>query len=167
MGLDITAYSRLGELVQTDFSPEPVDFDSCEFICPNRSFLAQADGIVEGWYRIDESDSHSFRAGSYGSYSQFRGEVIRSLHGISDSEYWNDKSFDGTPLRDWLHFSDCEGVIGPKTSRKLFDECMSVNDKVVAQLRANGDDAWYLVEKWNEWVKAFSLAADGGCVVFG
>lgn len=157
MGLDITAYEKLGDYVGNE---EPEDWKNHSHLWPG-DFPAQADGLQEGWYHIPEgSDSLGFRAGSYSGYNQFRSVVVYAMSGLCDRDYWSSGDHDNAPLRSWLHFSDCEGVLGPKTCAKLYREACEVADRVRPMLDERDQ---YI---WDKFVAAFKLAADTGCVRF-
>ena len=59
-----------------------------------------------------------------------------------------------------INFSDCEGVIGPKTSAKLAKDFAEFQ----AQADAHPDD-WFR-DLYTTWRRAFELASDDGAVGF-
>jgi len=178
MGLDISYYSRINfekNVWKADLSKEY--FEGEVYLYPNDSLLDQSEGIPGGEY-ICEGIQDSFRAGSYSGYSGWR-RTLANMIGWDIEELWrkvetlvqrnenlNDVlSENGNvkidiPFVELLHFSDCEGFIGPKTSAKLYADFLEWNEK------AKTVDQGYFYEKYQEWTKAFEVASDGGCVVF-
>ncbi len=68
-------------------------------------------------------------------------------------------------FRELIHFSDCEGFIGPKTSAKLAADFAAWRDSAAAMAAQIDQGRWHL-EKYNEWARAFETAAKGGVVKF-
>jgi hypothetical protein len=164
MGLDITAYEVLGELIQTNHEPEPDDWRHAAFLYPypNNVFPGRDDGITEGWYRVGgETECVSF---SYSGYYMFRGRIIEALHGVGIREYWDDEAkYGSTPLRDILNFADNEGILGPRTSAKLHLEAQGVAQKVRDHFfRTASRD----VDRLEAFFRCFKLAAGTGVVRF-
>lgn len=63
------------------------------------------------------------------------------------------------PFSELINFSDCEGVIGPKTAAKLARDFAAFE----AQAEAWGDDFY---DQYLNWEEVFLMAADGGAVAF-
>jgi hypothetical protein len=173
MGLDISYYSRI------DFYSRKSSDDSNGdvYLYPNDSLLDQSEGIKSGEY-ICEGIQDSFRAGSYSGYSGWRRNLAKMI-GWEIEDLWrnvetlvqrnenlndvlneNDRFSVDIPFVELLHFSDCEGFIGPKTSAKLHEDFLEWDEK------AKAVDQGYFYERYQEWTKAFEVASDGGCVVF-
>jgi hypothetical protein len=64
------------------------------------------------------------------------------------------------PFSELIHFSDCEGVIGTAVSKKLAADFAAFDEKA----KAAGNERYYA--KYQEWRKAFEMAANGGAVDF-
>lgn len=173
MGLDISAYSDL-ELLDAVYNQEhepidpvtrlPIPGKVCELFA-NPSFPARFDELVEGVYRY--KDYLGFRAGSYGSYGQWR-ETLAQISGwpaLDEAESpfrCSESAWEASagPFWELINFSDCEGVIGPKTSAKLLDDFK----KFRTQAEQHGDE-WFL-RLYDAWQSAFALAALNGAVDF-
>jgi hypothetical protein len=153
MGLDINAYRQVRK------SPTG---DACADVNPD--FPEQADGITSGNY--DYKERHSFRAGSYGHYSEWRNELA-VLAGWESAERCRQFAAgvygvtppDGSPFLPLISFSDCEGVIGPLTSARLLADFNKFKEVAAQRPR------WFF-DLYMEFSKAFEIAADGGFVEF-
>lgn len=160
MGLDISAYSKL-KFVKCE------DGDDCwpkhERLYPNPDFPAQADGLKEGCYERDADGGEiDFRAGSYSGYSAWR-DSLAHFAGFPGVRSWTEETLKenaGKPFIELLYFSDCEGTIGPKTSAKL------AADFAAHEKRAEKEMDTYEFDKYQDWKRAFEIAADGGAVCF-
>lgn len=174
MGLDITAYRGLrkakdGEGIDPKY-PEEADYDhDWHRMYVNPDFPTQADDIEDrAIYHPEES--FGFRAGSYSGYNLWRDQLAALVghpvfvggnygdHQRHSASVWNDPQ--PGAFVELIHFSDCEGVIGPTTSAKLARD--------FAEFQAQADqhpDEWFRA-KYADWRKAFEMAADGGAVDF-
>jgi hypothetical protein len=159
MGLDITAYSRL-QFLRRRAGDDNDDYDWSGHECSlwiEPAFVAQADGMQEGIYRFGEK--FDFRAGSYGGYNHWRDQLCVMTHGVPAQTLW-DKPANYPAFSELINFSDCEGLIGPKTSGKLLHDFEAHLDK------AERMDPPYFLASYLEWVDAFRLAANGGAIKF-
>ena len=174
MGLDISYASKVDFENRRDPDDESEDI---LYLYPNDSLLDQSEGIQSGEY-ICEGIQDYFRAGSYSGYSSWR-RTLANMIGWEIEDLWrnvetlvqrnenlndvlneNDRFSVDIPFVELLHFSDCEGFIGPKTSAKLHADFLEWNEK------AKAVDQGYFYERYQEWTKAFEVASDGGCVIF-
>jgi hypothetical protein len=64
-----------------------------------------------------------------------------------------------------VHFADNEGIIGPKTSKKLSGDFRHYATALLL-LSKNWNHGDWWGEKYREWIKAFEWASDGGFVEF-
>lgn len=159
MGLDITAYSKIHFLHELpDGEDHSLDHP---FLYPTDSPL-QEEGIKKGCYGYE--DKFQFRAGSYSGYSYYRTQLAKMVHGVPAEAVWeNPERY--TEFVEQIHFSDCDGIIGPKTSEKLakdYDEFRMKAEQFTKTL-PDGD---YWLSRYEDWSKAFHLASDGGVVEF-
>jgi hypothetical protein len=162
MGLDITAASRASRADITDeqYDADPELWKTHRNIYPEPAFLARADGLSEGIYRI-EGQRLDFRAGSYSGYNQWRDMLSRVMLDVPAETVWaNPSAYQEAPFYPLINFSDAEGVIGPKTSAVLAHDFARFADKA-----ATVPDDWWR-EKYALWRQAFELAADAGFVMF-
>lgn len=163
MGLDITAYRKLAVAtdVKLDRYGDPVEYD--KFWKPSASsitwaeehFPGRSNGVdPDAIYSI--GDSFRFRAGSYSGYGRWR-DQLATLAGITDEE--RGALADGKPFAELVCFADNEGVIGPVVGAKLlkdFQEHLSKAEEI----------GGHFLEAYQDWLKAFEYAADGGAVDF-
>ena len=170
MGLDISYYGRASKVDEDRLAkakaaakyPDEVGewaYDNgwtVPYINPD--FLERSDGI-ESDTVFEAETSEGFRAGSYGGYSDWR-ERLGALVGITDLNAWWEAGSEPGPFSELLHMSDCEGVIGPVTSAKLYADFVEWEDRA-----RTCDHQWWweLYEKWRE---AFRVASDRGFVEF-
>jgi hypothetical protein len=175
MGLDITAYRGLRRAQPGEgMNPKYGDADyenGWHEMYVNSDFPSQADDIVDrAIYHAD--DDFGFRAGSYSGYSVWRDQLAEMVGypAITDGldKYRREYPYSSGvhadpkpgPFVELINFSDCEGVIGPKTSAKLAADFKAFQEKADAH-----PDDWFR-EKYADWRKAFEMAADNGAVSF-
>lgn len=168
MGLDITAYSqikKLPDVYNKDGEPldpktlEPIETDYFKSYL-NSSFPGRADDVEDGEC-YTYADSFGFCAGSYSGYNGWR-EQLAEMAGypsIDNSHAEGSWKAAKGPFYELIYFSDCEGVLGTATCKKL-----------LADFEVRADDVAYedsyFAKKYKEWHKAIKLAANDGCVRF-
>lgn len=178
MGLDITAYSGLTKIEGVKYlegevynqNLEVVDDGDYDFVAyHNSDFPGRADDIEErGVYKA--ADGFGFGAGAYSSYNHWR-EKLAEIAGYPKTtieiygreELRHDAGAWATtegPFWELILFSDCEGVIGTAVSKKLAADFAAFD----ATAEAAGDPHFY--SRFQEFRKAFEMAADGGAVKF-
>lgn len=167
MGLDITAYSKT---VKTDITEDEYEenwekYDGeHERINVNPSFLERADGLENGIYQIN-GESYGFKSGSYIGHGMRRNHLAQ-IAGYPSSKSRHHMDFsqgaweaENGPFWEFINMSDCEGVIGPKTSAKLYEDF----EKFEAVILTQEED----FQLWcQHWKRAFELAKDSGFVDF-
>ena len=157
MGLDITA-GKNAKFVRA-YQNDDLSL-GYHHVYATKDFPDQADGLQEGWYSVE--DEHSFRAGSYGGYNQWREELSCRFLDASPELVWSDPvRFQDKPFFELINFSDAEGTIGPRTSAKLYEDFK-------AHIPSESDDPSdnYFLNKYKQWMRAFELAAQNGFVKF-
>lgn len=166
MGLDISAYSKIEKV---DVSDEVYESEWEKYhdghcnLYVNTDFVDRADGLENGIYKHDEH--HGFKSGSYGGHGSRRNHLAQ-IAGYSpmdaDHQYMFSKgAWEATegPFWELICMSDCEGVIGSKTSAKLYQDFVTFQPVIDTQ---DEDFQWWC----GEWKKAFELAKDNGAVDF-
>jgi hypothetical protein len=184
MGLDIHAASKAASHYLRGRSDDEAEdeklfeADDVMYVYANDDFPDQAEGYADGFYRI-HGESFGFRAGSYSGYNAWRRHLCLMALDREPEDVWADpEHFAGRPFVELINFSDCEGLIGPKTSAKLARDFAAfaeraeqyVNEHSRPDKSGKGDDEdevgpWFL-ESYREWRQAFELAADDGLVRF-
>lgn len=156
MGLDITAYRKLTveENPTLDQDGCPRDRHCVRFFV-NSDFPGREGSVRNGTiYRYQaELD---FRAGSYGSYGQWRSTLATLVGFEGDQDFWA-RAQPTDPFYPLINFSDCEGVIAGDDAVKLLADF-----KAHDALAKTQDEYFY--EKYQLWTRAFELAADDGAV---
>ena len=178
MGLDISAYSKLsqiecvfdagGEPIHPQ-THEPLDYDLLASVCTG--FPGREGQIKDGAIYRAES-SLGFRAGSYSGYNQWRNELAKlagfpakpvDRYSTGDIQQRHDQGAwdaDAGPFWELINFSDCEGVIGAEVAAKL------AKDFADHQEKADAHAGKYFQQSYNDWRKAFEMAANDGAVDF-
>lgn len=159
MGLDITAYRRLSvlDVADVEFEDEEEDYAlNAMKLYDNPDFPGRIGSLDAGAFYDEGEESFSFRAGSYSGHSAFR----RDLENLTQ---YSAEAVDSGPFYELLWFSDCEGTIGPEVSAKLYQDFVDFDERAAT---FNIPDHDWFYSKYNDWKRAFKLAADGGAVVF-
>lgn len=167
MGLDITAVSSVVECV-SDAWDEFEDDDSLGYddvlgLFQHPDFKAQADGIANGIYSV-EGVRFGFRAGSYGGYSRFRNLLSDCVHGVAVEEIWSEPGkWKTKAFFSILNFSDCDGFIGPQTSKELHEDFKKHRDAFHEYCQdASNAASDYTVEVYDNFMRAFAIASELG-----
>ena len=138
MGLDITAIKKATKVTDSEVvkainddedGPRNAAYERglrIPYKNPADVFASRFDDLEEVPYEVEEA--FGFRAGSYSGYGAWRRELAE-LVGVLDLEYFwarldqmvelNEPEPVDMPFWQLLHFSDCEGTIGPDTCKKL------------------------------------------------
>lgn len=156
MGLDISFYRqiKLEAGIETDEYGDPADCYNLFKAYVNADFPDHADSIQDGGiYSYAETDG--FSAGPYSSYNRWR-EWLAGLVNTTPEDCWQGAVSPDALVFDLINFSDCEGIIGSKTSAKLAQD--------IAMITPIGDD--HQIKLFHKFKQAFETAADSGCVVF-
>jgi len=161
MGLDITAYKKLSKIEKPELDRDgyPVRWDTEVQL---RTDYTEKDfpGRTEGLEHVavySYAEEHRFRAGSYSGYNSWRNELAKLAGYTSADDCWNNHT--SGPFYELINFSDCEGVIGPVVSAKLAKDFADYREK------AEIIGGWFF-DAYQDWEKAFTMAADNGAVSF-
>lgn len=181
MGLDIIAYEKVERVGPVDPELEPEE--GTVHLEPNDAFLSVAEGLTAGVYRVGER-SHEFRAGSYSYYNAWREDLARLIGTTSTALVAGGsptsfaelaRRFFGlgkpakalpTAFRELILFSDCEGTIGPATSRKLAADFAEWESHAMAFADALGERADGFRSVYLDFKTAFEVASNDGAVQF-
>lgn len=156
MGLDITAFKNAVQVPNED--------EDGRSVYPADKTLDRLDGMPRGSYKGE--DEIGFRAGSYSGYNNWRTSLCRAALGVNPDVVWsNATEWQGKPFFELINFSDCEGAIGPVTSKKLAQDFTAEREKVKAGLNGMPDADWFW-SRYDLWEKAFTLASESGFVIF-
>jgi hypothetical protein len=186
MGLDITAYSNLKFLR----GKEGDHYDGYIHVYQDSSFPDHCE-LEEGYYdETSKTRTHTFRAGSYSGYNEFRNILAQCTLGVTTDVVWEDDSYETRPFYKIINFSDCHGSIGPKYSADLYREFVDNRDRFIRNLKQEIDftketenplalepefildlnldqgDIEYYIGVYDNLTRAFELAKDDGLVEF-
>ena len=160
MGLDISYYEKF-------FPADDATIEAREngevqlWYVPSAEFDT-LDGIAHEYVRGYGNIGH-FRAGSYSGYNAWRQWLTSIVHGVEPRDVWsNPDNYKGKPFYELIHFSDCEGCIGPKTSAKLAQDFADYQSTIDAM----PDDGTWFKSAYREWRHAFETASGSGFVEF-
>ena len=157
MGLNVTVYTRL-EFVCLPGPDYELQDDHIQ-IRENPDFPGRAAGLyLNGIYDTGGGAAHGFHAGSYGGYNRWRDVLDQAREDLPSYAF-----------EELIEFADNEGTIGPSISLKLRDDFVRYAEQVkakVTEIVKYEDDRAYWLKLYEHWTKAFTLAADGGCVIF-
>lgn len=169
MGLDIVVYERI-QLVpwQHEYGDECHEMDHVR-IWKDQGFPRSARGLELGRCYLSLGDSYSFRAGSYSGYNTWREQLCRSALNVDPQEVWsNEEQYQDKPFFELIHFSDCEGSIGPAACADLHQDFLTWGEAIRQDFeKLDAESGWgYYVGGLDEWAKAFATTAGTGLVYF-
>lgn len=166
MGLDITAYSWLTSVGRhtTDYCENDDHVNAYAYDEFPQSFrgipvlgTTEHSGVTfleGGCYALTaETKTHGFWAGSYGGYSRWRADL---------QEQFNPERKPDGPFYELIWFADNEGCIGPEAALDLLDDFRHH----ATAYNPSASVSSFAREKYEDWMRAFELAADGGLVAF-
>ena len=176
MGLDISVFKDVkfiegGELIDTQDEYSVVDINGVKYeeeqfyhIYLNTHFPIQSEGFSE-FILLDENDKwrdYGFRAGSYGGYNQWRRNLAKIAGYQEDGMECDEAAWqcEFGPFIELIHFSDCEGAINSKISKKL------LADFELYEEQAKKEDEWFY-KIYQNFKEAFEIAGNkNGVVIF-
>jgi len=155
MGLDILAVSRIVKKEDGDILIGENE-SRCEY--------------KAGEYSPGQgSTSNSFRAGSYSGYNAWRAKLCKLMHGIQPEEMWADPNrWSGAAFQEVIDFSDCEGVIGARVSKKLYTDFKKHRSQLYQKAIElfSQDDVAHFFAVYDDFTTAFKISADRGLLIF-
>lgn len=172
MGLDIRAFNGLKRCDTNE--EEYYKIHNCVNLLPNDILFNQSSGL-SGYY-THNGEYFIFRAGSYSSYSRWRSILCimmgyPTLDGLFESASRDfainnilDDKVKAEPFIELICFSDCEGIIGPEVSHKLYLDFISYKEKAMQYTMSNKAYDWFSL--YEDFTKAFKIASNNGCVEF-
>jgi hypothetical protein len=174
MGLDIYSIERI-EFVQ----PLPavgsadwplVDWDKADdegwiAVYNHQCYPEHLAPFMPGFY-VESGASVSFNAGSYSGYNAWRELLCKAVNNCKPHDIWEDRMPGVVRLREFIHFTDCEGVIGPLYATKLAAEMTDLRCRLAANPPMHFDHQGYFMELYDSWLGAFRIAASDGVVLF-
>lgn len=116
------------------------------------------DGNEPGWYRGEYvRDGLSL---SYGGYSALREQISDLAIGVPPETIWNASDiYAGRPFVPLIHYSDCEGAIGPETCQRLAADFAEHEAKAEVAL----DEGW--LGAYRKLAANFTAAGSHGWVL--
>lgn len=183
MGLDITAYSNLSYVGHHEQASEDecsYDEETWERVhveafaynsfphalmgVPNvQSKRAGGEPFLSGgcFAVTSATESHSFRAGSYSGYGQWRSDLAALFNPYREQGSPSPER----PFYELIWFADNEGTIFTQAATSLLEDFRKHEDAYRhAHVGMKYGD--YLVRKYLDWMRACELAAQNGCIDF-
>lgn len=166
MGVSITVYSDLEFIVgNEDLSEEAIDTlrlcDKLVYLYPNPHFMDHTDGLKEGFYYY--ADTADIMHRSYSGYGLWRETLCKIIHEVQPKVVWNHpEAFADKPFYRLIHFSDCEGFLGPKTSINLLGDFDLFQDIIKENWSLDFEDSFV-----ENWIAGLELAKENGVVTYG
>ena len=140
---------------------------------------------ITAYDMTSHSETGHISMGSYGGYNSWRNQLAVLAGYVSAKEVWIDIDFDPMKTKFYslryhnlkklknpdyeikniksfyeiINFSDCEAVIGPEISKKLYRDFIDFDDKAKNEEK-------YFYEKYKELTEAFRVASKKGAVVY-
>ena len=174
MGLDIYAYSRIVEKHQRSANQRRLEelglSEPGEEIYRIETPDEEAfKGLDPGTYLTTSlTESHSFRAGSYSGYNNWRRELCKIMLGVVPEELWNNPdSWQGLPFFHLINHSDCEGAFGGPVAKSLFLDFVKHRHRAEGLSAIHNEDPGWFLEVYDDFLRGFELAADDGILIFG
>lgn len=168
MGLDVTAYSNLTQCaadevaaIDRDYPPDGV-MNVWRYPVENSGWDARAEPFDGLCRTTGKTQKHCFYAGSYSSYSWWRDVLSTHFYGVPAYHVWaNRDDYRDLPFFELIDFSDCEGYIGATVAAKL-----AADFKAYRAAASSVDVGEHWLEQYENWARAFAVAARGGVVEF-
>ena len=160
MGLDVFAYQKVTH-VREPRDEHDYGTDEEERLYNMPAFAERCE-LPDGIY-VPSGTVHGFECGSCGRYGKWR-EALAALVGVSTHDVWKGPKdiARATPFYELINFADNEGTIGPAVSAKLAADF----DKYAERAASHRPDWPSWLETYEDFRKAFHLAAQGGVVKF-
>ena len=176
MGLEVTAYSQIEKIhAVLDEDGFPLDPETGEeiqdavYLQVNPGFREVASDIENGAiYRF--KDVTWLEAVPYSRYNQWREQlaelagfktgVLAHSHQITSGHAVGAWQAESGPFREFIDFSDAEGILGPAVCKKLAEDFIYLQNKA----DAHSDELFR--KTYADWRSIFELAANNGVVVF-
>lgn len=165
MGLNITAYQGLCFALDADQNGGEGFFS----IYINPRFKLRALDLPDPCVCSKAQDIFKFRPGSYLIYGHWRSRLAEFARESSQARIkaappsGSDRSRD--PFSELIYFPDCDGAMGPEASAKLFNDFTALREQAGAYGERIARDNNF-IELYDQFTRAFSMAAQGGAVSF-
>lgn len=161
MGLDITAISQI-KYIDSD---EDRDYEKSRYLgTKGCDFPERTDGLAEGNYSY--ASAYHFHAGPYSRYNCWREWLSELMFQRAPKDIWeNFERYGGQPFVELIYFTDCDGVIGPKTAGKLLKDFLEY-EHLLERFPQTSDPYGYC-NQYRSFITALRLAADNGALIFG
>lgn len=159
MGLDTTVLTH-PSFYRTDEGASDDDMDRLHdeytHVYVNPHFLEHAEGYPAGFYDGQTAEGFHF---SYSGYSMIRASISNIAFGVEPAIVWDRfDEYRDTALGWFIHFSDCEGMIGPHTSAIIAAGFDAMMQRHTYEDRAKRESFWF-AEGAQSIRDTFTLAA--------
>lgn len=119
--VEVRAFNEGGEPLKPDLTEYPWDEQPIKAYLVANDFHRSFEGLEEGAWYVPGGDTAHWRA-SYGGYNRVREAISMAAWGVEPEVVWadeNERVYGEKDLYRLVHFSDCEGVIGPKACERI------------------------------------------------
>ena len=181
MGLDISVYTNVIPYTGELDGIYPIEGSSF-IVNNNECFKDRALPLeLNKSYKGNPNIRYSFRAGSSGSYGQWR-EILAKYAGYPLAKYkkYNGELINSYSAGAWesneglfcelINFSDCEGILGNIVCKKLADDfTINMNDifkRVSSDYHYDITYVSYFKEMYKNWMYACKRASKNGAIRF-
>src|SRR3954462_5237802 len=118
MGLAIRAASRVS-FISVDYAESWGHGDRISISKFNAGTYGHLDGLRGGVYLVGGTE-FAVSAGGYTDYGNWRDRLSLLMMGVPQERVWACKHrYENAPFVELTDFSDCEGALGPVTSKVL------------------------------------------------
>lgn len=106
------------------------------------------------------SEPQRYSLGSYSGYNKFRKFLCQEANGIDQTVLWDlgEAGYD-LDFGHLINFSDCEGVIGPNLCKKLYNDFVKWESKILTKLHVSQDMVMY--DRYIKLKEAFEIGSKG------
>lgn len=168
MGLDIMAYSNLAPVGHIVLPWCEDDDHIAAFAYDAFPHAIQAVLLEQGvhdqflhagcFVTTDATETHSFRAGSYGGYNRWRNDL---------QEQFNPDRVPDKPFYELIWFADNEGTLGPEAAAALAEDFQRYSrDYDPPKVSGRIYDPAGRRRVFDDFARAAELAANNGLIVF-
>ncbi len=104
---------------------------------------------------------------SYSGWNFFRSLICQAANREEPEPLWERNERGSSVLWDLIHFTDCDGYLGPIACERIHQELVETRPKFEAFVTTAHRGDTHLVPRYDELTAVFRVASHGGLVRFG